>query len=76
MMVMVSDEASPTLSVNNTARAHSSQEFYKSNSLQENRLTVKVTANDLADETVVAFVDGSTQGFDLQTDGLKVVWPG
>ncbi len=72
MMVMVYDEASPTLSVNNIARAHSDQEFYKSNSLRENRLTVKATANDLADETLVAFTDGSTQGFDLQTDGIKL----
>jgi hypothetical protein len=70
-MVAVINEASPTLSVNNDARTHSSQAFYKSVGT-ENQLTVKATANDYADETVVKFTQEATEDFDLQIDGLKI----
>jgi hypothetical protein len=71
LMVAVLNEASPTLSVNNAARTHSNQAFYKSGGI-ENQLTVKVTANDYDDETVVKFTEEATEDFDLQIDGLKI----
>jgi hypothetical protein len=71
MMVLAVDEALPTLSVNNNARSHSSQAFYKSGGI-ENLLTIKATANGYADETVVHFIGEATEGFDLQVDGMKL----
>ena len=70
-MVMVTNEASPTLSVNNTARTHSSQAFYKSDGI-ENQLSITATANGYADETAVRFGEEATEAFDLQIDGLKI----
>jgi hypothetical protein len=70
-MVMAENEASPTLSVNNTARTHSSQVFYKSDGI-ENQLTITATANGYADETAVRFGEEATEAFDLQIDGLKI----
>ncbi len=72
LMVLVANEASPTLSVNNNARAHSTQPFYKSVSEAGNQLAIKATSNNYADETVVKFTTDATEGFDLQTDGLKL----
>ena len=71
LMVLATNEASPALSVNNTARVHSSQAFYKSGDVA-NQLTIKATANDYADETVVHFIREATEGFDLQVDGMKL----
>ena len=70
-MVMVENETSPTLSVNNTARTHSSQVFYKSDGI-ENQLSITATANGYADETAVRFGEEATEAFDLQIDGLKI----
>jgi len=72
LMVLVSNEASPTLSVNNAARAHSSQAFYKSGNSTENKLVIRASSNNYADETVVAFAEEATEAFDLQTDGMKL----
>jgi len=72
LMVLVSNEASPTLSVNNDARAHSSQAFYKSGNSTENKLVIRASSNNYADETVVAFAEEATEAFDLQTDGMKL----
>ncbi|MFZ4521592.1 MAG: hypothetical protein ACOYNC_07795, partial [Bacteroidales bacterium] len=71
LMVLVRDQASPTLSVNNTARVHSDLPFYKTTGV-ENQLTLKATANNYADETVIHFAADATEGFDLQTDGMKL----
>jgi hypothetical protein len=72
LMVAVSNESSPTLSVNNNARIHSTQAFYKSVSEVENQLVIKANANNYADETVVKFAENATVDFDLQIDGLKI----
>jgi hypothetical protein len=72
LMVLVSNEALPTLSVNNNARVHSTQAFYKSVSNSENQLVVKANSNNYADETVVKFTPEATENFDLQTDGMKL----
>lgn len=72
LMVLVTDQASPTLSVNNNARLHSSQAFYKSTTAFENFLSIKAEANGCADETAVWLNDEATPDFDLQTDGLKL----
>ncbi|MCX6307115.1 MAG: YDG domain-containing protein [Bacteroidetes bacterium] len=71
LMVLATNDAAPTLSVNNTARVHSSQAFYKSGS-NANQLTINATANNYADETVVHFIGEGTEGFDLQVDGMKL----
>ena len=72
LMVLVTNEASPTLSVNNAARVHSSQAFYKSGNSTENKLVIRASSNNYADETVVAFAEEATEAFDLQTDGMKL----
>jgi hypothetical protein len=72
LMVLVTNEATPTLSVNNNARVHSSQAFYKSGNSTENKLVIRATSNNYADETVVAFSEEATEAFDLQTDGMKL----
>jgi hypothetical protein len=70
-MVLVTNEASPTLSVSNAARTHSSQAFYKSGDI-ENQLTITASANNYSDKTVVTFAQEATENFDLQIDGLKI----
>ncbi len=71
-IVMVSDEASPSLTVKNAARVHSSQAFYKSTRDISNQLSIKAEANGYSDITTVAFNEGATVDFDLQTDGIKM----
>jgi len=71
-MVLVTDDDAPALSVLNAARTHSSQAFYKSASEIENQLVIKALSNNYADETVVKFTTEAFEGFDLQTDGLKL----
>jgi len=72
LMVLVTNESSPTLSVNNNARSHSSQAFYKSASEIENQLVIKASSNNYTDETVVRFTTEASEEFDLQTDGMKL----
>lgn len=71
-MVLVSDNTSPSLTVNNHARAHSSQAFYKSIESNVNQLVVQAYANNYSDETVLNFSAEATDGFDLQVDGKKL----
>ena len=72
-IVLVSNEASPVLTVKNAARAHSSQAFYKSTEEVINQLTMKAEANGYSDLTVVAFKPEATEDFDLQIDGIKML---
>ena len=69
---MVYNEASPTLTVKNAARAHSTQAFYKSTQNISNQRSIKADANGYTDITHVAFKSDATDDFDLQTDGLKM----
>jgi len=71
-MTLVTNHASPTLSVKNTARTHSTQAFYKSVAETGNQLVVNATSNNYADETVIAFREDATETFDLQVDGMKL----
>ncbi len=71
-MVLVTNEAAPTLSVLNASRTHSSQAFYKSGNGDENQLVVEAFSNNYADKTTVKFSSEATEAFDLQTDGLKL----
>ncbi|MEI8048228.1 MAG: LamG-like jellyroll fold domain-containing protein [Bacteroidota bacterium] len=71
-IVMVSNEASPILTVKNAARVHSAQAFYKSTEEINNQLSIKADANGYSDVTRVAFNAGASEDFDLQTDGLKM----
>ncbi|MBE0639909.1 MAG: choice-of-anchor J domain-containing protein [Bacteroidales bacterium] len=71
-MVMVNNETSPQVAMNNDVRAHNSQAFYKSTNALENYLTIKAEANDYSDETTVWLNEESTTDFDLKTDGFKL----
>jgi hypothetical protein len=71
-IVMVYDEASPSLTVKNAARAYSSQAFYKSAENISNQLSIKAEANGYSDVTRVSFAADATEDFDLQTDGIKM----
>ncbi len=71
-IVLVNDEASPTITVKNAARTHSTQAFYKSAKGISNQLSIKADANGYADVTSVAFSADATDDFDLQTDGIKI----
>ena len=71
-IVLDYNEASPSVTIKNAARVHSSQAFYKSAELKENRLVISASSNNYYDETVVAFDPEATEGFDLPTDGMKL----
>ena len=71
-MALVYDEASPSLTINNPARAHSSQAFYKSGNSLPNQLTIKASTNTFSDLTTVVFSDDATDEFDLPLDGFKI----
>ncbi len=71
-IVMVYDEVSPSLTVKNAARTHSSQAYYKSGNNFLNQLFIKAEANNYSDKTTVMFASAATVDFDLQIDGLKM----
>lgn len=62
-----------TLSVNNYARIHSSQEFWKKTENNDIPLIrLKAELNDLTDETVVRFFSGASLNFDNDKDAYKL----
>jgi hypothetical protein len=71
-MVLVYDEASPLLTINNSARAHNGQAFYKSGNSLPSQLTIKAGGNNYSDITTVVFGSNATNDFDLPLDGLKI----
>jgi len=71
-IVLDYNEASPSVTIKNAARVHSTQAFYKSVELNENRLVLSASMNNYYDETVVAFDAAATEGFDLPIDGMKL----
>jgi len=71
-IILVDDEATPSLTVKNAARVHSTQTYYKSGNLAQNQLVIKAETNNFLDETIVQFTDFATPDFDLQIDGMKM----
>ncbi len=57
--------AGASLSLNNDARVHSSQAFFKSVNIAENQLHVKASANDGLDEIVVRFRQDAAADLDI-----------
>ncbi len=64
--------ANATLEVNNNARIHSDQAFYKDQEEFENILRMKALANNYSDEIIVLFDESSTPGFDSWSDATKM----
>lgn len=62
---------SPELYMNNNARVHNAQPFYKETLEEVKTLRLFAHANEYTDEIVVSFVEESTTGFDGQFDALK-----
>ncbi|MFU8844606.1 MAG: cohesin domain-containing protein, partial [Bacteroidales bacterium] len=61
------------LSVNNNARIHSSQEFWKKTETNDIPIIrLKAELNGLADETVVRFFPGASLNFDNDKDAYKL----
>ena len=71
-MVMVYNETSPQVDMDNNVRAHSSQPFYKATGAQDNSLTIVAEANEYSDRTTVWLNEQSTTDFDLVHDGFKL----
>jgi len=72
--VRVEDGAdSGVILMDNTARVHDGQMFYKSaGNANENILRLNVSANGFSDETVVRLMNGSSSGFDTDLDARKI----
>lgn len=64
-------DASPVLSVNNSARVHSNQAFFK-NSDPPGLLRFKAAANSKQDEMLVVFDGAASPAFDPQLDVAKL----
>ncbi len=62
----------PVLEVNNNARTHSDQAFYKDKEEIENILRIKALANNYSDEIIILFNELSTPGFDSWSDATKM----
>lgn len=69
--------ANGTLGVSNTARIHSNQAYYKSSgnpefSIQNPFIRIQADGMGLSDETVIRFVQESTEDFDGNFDAFKL----
>ncbi len=63
----------PELTVNNDARVHSSQAFYKNQKNQTDELLrIRALANNYSDEMVVRFLADATPGHDSRFDAAKM----
>jgi hypothetical protein len=63
--------ASPSLTIPNSERIHSSQAFYKGTEAGCDMFNFSITGNDYSDNTIVGFYSGSTIGFDAEFDAAK-----
>lgn len=65
--------AGPALSVNNAARVHSGQAFFKDQNMQTDELLrIRAMANDYRDEAVVRFLEGASPEQDARFDAVKM----
>jgi hypothetical protein len=68
--VRVSTDAAASLSVNNDARVHNPQPFFKDE--VQDLLRIQAIGNNYSDEIVVRFLGDATSGFDSQYDASKM----
>jgi len=66
------NNSSPSLTIPQTNRKHSSQEFYKNGDELENLLTFTIEGNDYADAMIIYFNDLATANFDPDWDAWKM----
>jgi hypothetical protein len=64
--------ASPTLTLENADRVHSSISFYKGSDVVENLVQLKIEGNDHHDNAFVRFTDEATSAFDSRWDAYKL----
>ncbi len=64
--------ASPSITIPNNQRKHSSQSFYKNSEIIANIFTLLLTGNGYTDETKVGFFEGATSQFDSEFDAHKM----
>ena len=69
---LVHANAAPVLTVDNTARVHSTQAFWKDGEVIPNLLRINTVANDAKDEAVVRFAETATNNFDSDWDAYKM----
>lgn len=64
--------SNPELIINNNARLHSMQSFYKDELDNENQINLEAWANNYVDEVIVLFNDNCTPGYDDMLDAEKM----
>jgi len=67
-------KASPgaNMSIQDSSRVHAATDFYKSKTIVENLLAIKIEGNGFTDKTYVQFQETATRGFDTQLDAWKL----
>ncbi len=69
---IVKATGSPTLTMTDAVRVHSSRGFLKSDELFADLLRIKATGNAMADEAVVRFTENATTSADADYDAWKM----
>lgn len=64
--------SSPSLTIPNSERIHSSQSFYKSGGSLSDMLSLSVSGNGHSDMTLIGFMQDATDGFDSEYDAYKI----
>jgi hypothetical protein len=64
--------SSPSITIPNSERLHTSQQFYKDAELLSNVLKLKVTGKNYSDEVLIHFNAYGTEGFDSEYDAFKL----
>ncbi|MCD4683852.1 MAG: T9SS type A sorting domain-containing protein [Bacteroidales bacterium] len=66
------NNTSPSITIPNSERLHSSQSYYKGSESIENMFALKLTGNGYADVTKIGFYKGATNFFDSEYDAYKM----
>jgi len=64
--------SSPSITIPNNQRTHSSQSFYKTSGNTDNIFTLELSGNGYTDETKVGFFGGASNKFDSDFDAYKM----
>ncbi|MCD4745664.1 MAG: T9SS type A sorting domain-containing protein [Bacteroidales bacterium] len=71
-IVHCNNSAGGSIKMDNTARVHNSQAYYKNTDNYSNFLRLKATGNGYWDELIIRFFQGATEGFDTEFDAYKL----
>jgi hypothetical protein len=71
----VQTTAAGTLGVTNAVRAHSTQDFWKSEGVLPNYLSLTISNTEVSDETVIYFNEEATADLDYSFDARKMMAP-